>query len=92
MARMFEILKTAQSKGINVIAKKNEIFYLFKQDVLAVQRYNESEDKWLADLYKGDDIINVIDGIKEEIAKQCIDHSAKMKIDLENKARFGTAM
>ncbi len=90
MARMYEILRTAFSKGVNVLAQKDEIFYLFKKEVLAVQKYNKSEDKWTGDLYKGDDIINVISGTKEEVAKNCIEYSGKMKIELENRIRFGT--
>ena len=92
--RMFDILKSATQQKIGVEIKKNTIYFFYDNEILAIETLvdatNPKHEKWNYELYDGEDIIGTAEGTKEEMAKQCIQHSTKKKIEMENRKKFGT--
>ena len=92
--RMFDILRSATQQKIGVEIKKNTIYFFYDNEILAIETLvdatNPKHEKWNCELYDGEDIINLAEGTKEDIAKQCIQHSIKKRTEMEKRKKFGT--
>lgn len=95
MARMFEILSSATKQRIGVEIRRNDIYYFYDKEILAIESLIETPDskveQWKGDLYEPyqDGVQSTISGSKEDIAKQCVSYALKKKTEMENTKKFG---
>lgn len=93
MAKMYDILSSATKKQIGVEIRKNNIYFFYDKEILAkqtlIESLEEKQEKWVAETYEGDDIVETFDGIKEDVAQRCIQYALKKKVEMDDIKKFG---
>ncbi len=91
--RMFDILRSATQQKIGVEIKRGKIFYFYNNEILAEEEVVSDDatkhEKWRGNLYDKDDLVQTVEGTKEEVANKCIQYSIKRKVEIDKRKKFG---
>lgn len=91
--RMFDILRSATQQKIGVEIKRGKIYYFYNNEILAdeedISDVAVKHKKWRGNLYDKDDLVQTVEGTKEEVANKCIQHSIKKKVEIDKHKKFG---